>query len=160
MKSFSSAFPLWVWLLAAAGLGFALMLLVAWQATSVETLDPDHAAARLAAARSELGLIGPLLKRDSAGLLIRMPIAAQPGDQPPSHLVVTTYQPERGVLVRVEVPFWMLTVKGPLLETALRGTGLDIEELGVSIGDLRTFGSCTILDETRSDGSVLIVGTR
>ena len=149
-----------LWLLAAVGLGFGLMLLMAWQASSVEILDPHHAAARLAVVRSESGASRPLLERNSAGNLVRVPTAAPNGRAPPAHLIVTVYQPASGAFIRVDVPFWMLTVKGPLLEAAFRRTGFHLEELGLTVADLRAIGSCTILDETRDDGSVLIVETR
>ena len=150
----------WLWLLTAAGLGFGLMLLMAWRASKVEIVDPHHAAERLAAVRSEFETTHPLLERNAAGILIRTPIALPEGHAPPSELIVAVYEPATATFIRVDVPFWMLTLKGPLLEEALSRTGFHVEELGVSAADLRTFGSCTILDETRDDGSVLVVGTR
>lgn len=150
----------WLWILTAAGLGFGVMLLMAWRASRVEILDPHHAAERLAAVRSEFGTPRPLLERNEAGTLIRTPIAPTQGHAPPRELIVAVYEPATATFIRVDVPFWMLTLKGPLLEAALSRTGFHVEELGVSAADLRTFGSCTILDETRDDGSVLVVGTR
>jgi hypothetical protein len=150
----------WLWLLAAAGLGFGVMLLMAWRVSRIEIVDPHHAAECLAAVRLEFRTPRPLLERNEAGTLIRTPIAPLPGHEPPEKLIVAVYEPATDAFIRVDVPFWMLTLKGPLLEAALRRTGFHVEELGVSAADLRTFGSCTILDETREDGSVLVVGTR
>lgn len=150
----------WLWLLAAVGLGFGVILLLAWRASKVEILDPHHAAERLVAVRSEFHTTHPLLERNSAGSLIRTPIAPPEGQAPPGELIVAVYEPATAAFIRVDVPFWMLTLKGPLLEAALSRTGFHVEELGVSAADLRMLGSCTILNETRDDGSVLVVGTR
>jgi hypothetical protein len=57
------------------------------------------------------------------------------------------------------VPFWFLKVKGPAVQYALRGTGLDLKRLGVSPADLEGYGVCLILDQTRTNGDRLLVWT-
>ena len=160
MRSTLNIPPLWLWLLAAAGLGVGLMLVLTWRASTLETLGPGQAAERLAGIRTESDFTQPLLRRDSTGSLIRTPVPAGDRQEAPTQLVLVVYRPDTGGFLRVEVPFWLLTVKGPLLSGMLRSAAFDIEELAMSPGDLRALGGRAILDETRTDGSVLLVWTR
>jgi hypothetical protein len=66
--------------------------------------------------------------------------------------------PERR-LVRADVPFWFFKIKGPAAQYALRGTGLDMDRLGVTPADLERCGVCLVLDETRTNGDRLLVWT-
>ena len=140
-------------------MGFVLLLFWAWQVTSLETVDSSRGLARLAEVRDQWGPLRPLLERDSTGRLIRTSVPAVRG-QAASELVVVVYRPTSGTFLQVEVPFWLLTMKGPALGAALRDTSFDIEELGLSSGELRALGACPILDETRADESELLVWTR
>lgn len=78
---------------------------------------------------------------------------------PPTRLRVLAYRTPQQRLVQADVPFWFLRLKGPAVQYALRGTGLDLEQLGVSPADLERYGICLLLDETRTNGDRLLVWT-
>ena len=58
------------------------------------------------------------------------------------------------------VPFWFLKLKGPAAQMALRGTGLDLEYLGLAAGDLERYGPALVIDHTRPSGDRLLVWTQ
>jgi len=62
-------------------------------------------------------------------------------------------------LVRADVPFWFLRVKGPALRYAVRDTSLDLDALNLTARDLEDAGASIVLDETRSNGDRLLVWT-
>jgi hypothetical protein len=72
---------------------------------------------------------------------------------------VLAYRRPEQRLVRADVPLWFLKLKGPAVQYALRGTGLDLERLGVTPADLERYGACVVLDETRANGDRLLVWT-
>jgi hypothetical protein len=50
-------------------------------------------------------------------------------------------------------------LKGPAIQFALRGTEIDLKELGVSAADLESHGPGLVLDETSANGDRLLVWT-
>jgi hypothetical protein len=77
----------------------------------------------------------------------------------PSQLHALAYHASNRRLVRADVPFWFLKAKGPAVQYSLRGTGLDLQRLGVTPGDLQRYGPSFVLDETRTNGERLLVWT-
>jgi hypothetical protein len=51
----------------------------------------------------------------------------------------------------------MVTLKGPALQYATRGTGVDLDRLGITPADIKRHGPGPILDETRSNGDRVLV---
>jgi hypothetical protein len=62
-------------------------------------------------------------------------------------------------LVRADVPFWYLKMKGPAVQYLVRGTGLDLQRLGITAADLERYGAAVVLDETNANGDRLLVWT-
>lgn len=149
-----------LWLLVAALLAFGVFTVMAWRATTLETLDASSAAERLSEVRASFGGLRPLLVRDEQGHLVRAVDAPEQGGGEPDQLVVLVHNPADGTFLRVEVPFWFLLMKAPALRMVLSGTGFDIEDLGITPTDLRAYGTCPLIDETRADGTALLVWTR
>jgi len=63
-------------------------------------------------------------------------------------------------LVAADVPFWFLKGKAPAVRFALRGTGLDLERLGMTPGELERYGAALILDENAASGDRLLIWTK
>ncbi|MCB9896576.1 MAG: hypothetical protein H6825_01105 [Planctomycetes bacterium] len=148
-----------VWLFAALLLGFGVFAVMAFRATTLEQVDAALAAERLADARAEFGGLRPLLERRPDGRLERAPDAPAHGGAEPERMVVLFHRATDGELLRIEIPFWFLRVKGPALRMVLSGTDFDVEQLGIAPRDLAAFGACPLLDESRADGSTLLVWT-
>jgi len=81
-----------------------------------------------------------------------------PGERAAS-LHVLAYSADGGRLVRANVPFWFLKLKGPAAQFALRGTGFDLEKLEATPDELQRLGPHLLLDETWSNGNRLLVWT-
>lgn len=60
-------------------------------------------------------------------------------------------------LLRSDIPFWFLRLKGPAAQFALRGSGFDMKRLGITPGDIARQGTGIILDETSASGGRLLV---
>jgi hypothetical protein len=147
------------WVVVAALAGIATFGVLAWHGVTTERAEPDEALRRFEAIRRGLGSAEPILQIDEAGTVTRRPAPALGQSAPPTRLVVLAYRAPEQRLVRADVPFWFLRLKGPAVQYALRGTGLDLEHLGVSPAELARYGACPILDETRTNGDRLLVWT-
>ena len=144
------------WVALAGAGGIAIFGLLAWRSVAVEQADPDQALGRFTAVRDRFAGTEPMLRVDAAGHVTRRP---PPADEiaAPRQLHVLAYR--RPELVRADVPLWFLRAKGPALQYALRGTGVDLKRLGVTAADLQRYGPCLVLDEARANGDRLLVWT-
>jgi hypothetical protein len=134
----------------AAGIGVFVFL--AWRSITVEQAKPDDAFRRFNEVRNSLAWTEPILHVDRAGAITRR---AAPSQRDVAHLTrlrVLAYRMPEHRLVRADVPFWFLTIKGPAVQYALRGTGLDLKRLGLTPADLERYGACVVLDESRPNG--------
>jgi hypothetical protein len=69
------------------------------------------------------------------------------------------YQPRIGRIVRADVPFWFLKLKGPAARLALRDTGVDLERLALTPADLERYGPRIVVDHLSGTGARLLVWT-
>ena len=137
-----------------AALGMAFSIVAAWRSVEVAQADPATAARTFDAARSAFGNAGPIVKLGDGGY-VRRPVPTQPVETP-SDLIVLVYHGPSQRLVRSEVAFWFLRMKGPLSQRALQGAGIDLRELGLTVADLERYGPALVLDEQRGDNRVLL----
>lgn len=146
------------WLAAAAFAGIAFFAFLAWRSVTVEQAAAGDAQRRFGEIRGGFAGTEPLLRVEADGAVVRRP---EPGGtaKPPRQLHVLAYRVAQQRLARADISFWFLKVKGPAAQFALRGTGLDMQRLGVTPSDLQRCGVCLILDETRPNGDRLLVWT-
>ncbi len=142
--------------LAAAVLGLSVFGLMAWQAVSVQQIDPNGALHEFEEIRARMKG-APLVRRDESGRFERRVTAA--GDATASTLHVLAYHVTGRQLVRADVPFWFFKAKGPAVQYALRGTDFDLTSLNLTPGELQAEGPCVVIDEVRSNGDRLIAWT-
>jgi hypothetical protein len=142
--------------LTAAALGLSMFGLMAWQAVSVQQIDPNGALQEFGAVRARMKG-APLVRRDESGRFERRVTA--PGDSSASTLHVLAYHVSGRQLVRADVPFWFFKAKGPAVEYALRGTDFDLASLNLTPGELQAEGPCLVIDYVRSNGDRLIAWT-
>jgi hypothetical protein len=143
----------------AALVGIAVFVFLAWHSVTMEQAQPDAAMRRFAEIRTGFAGTEPMLRVDAAGLVARRESPPESETVRPTRLRVLAYRAPEHRLVRVDAPFWFLKVKGPAVQYSLRGTGLDLERLGVTPADLERYGACLVLDETRANGDRLLVWT-
>jgi hypothetical protein len=143
-------------LAALAGIGATIFL--AWHRVTVEDTQPEDALLRFADIRAQFGGIEPLLHVDPAGRVTRR-AAPLVSTGPPTQFRVLLYRVSEQRLVRTDLPFWFLKIKGPAVQYALRGTGLDLQRLGVTAADLERYGASLVLDQMSSNGNRLLVWT-
>jgi hypothetical protein len=143
----------------AALAGIGIFGVLAWHSVTVEQARPDDALRRFTQIRQRLAWTKPMLQVDAAGGVTRREAPEHSEAAHPTWLRVLAYRAPQERLVYADVPFWFLKVKGPAVQYALRGTGLDLKRLGVSPADLERYGVCLILDQTRTNGDRLLVWT-
>jgi hypothetical protein len=73
--------------------------------------------------------------------------------------MVLAYRADAERLVRADLPFWFVKMKGTAVQYALGDTGLDLGALGIDPVELERYGPCLILDQTRANGDRLLVWT-
>ena len=145
------------WIGVAATAGAALFGFLAWRSVTVEEVEPNDALRRFADIRKRLPGTEPILHVDAGGIVTRREVP--PASPRATRLYVLTYLAPVERLARADVPFWFLKMKGPGVKYAFRGTGFDLERLGITPADLERYGVCVVLDETRENGDRLLVWT-
>ena len=141
-------------LAAVAVLAVGAWTFIAWDWVELSHAEPAGAARTFEAARAGFADVEPIVSvRD--GAFVRQPFPEAP---PPaaSELVVIVYHRPTERLVRAEVPFWFLRMKGPGSERVLRGAGVDLRELGLTVDDLVRYGPALVFDASRGEDRVLL----
>lgn len=146
-------------LLAGVLVGFPIFGVLVYRATTVENAERDDAVRRFEAVRSAIRAGDALLTLDDTGRIVRRaePPPSAPG--PVSRLGVLGYRAGEKRLITVDIPFWFLKLKGPAVQYALGGTGLDLERLEITAGDLERHGPALVIDHVRANGDRLLVWT-
>jgi len=140
-------------------IGFVVFGVMTWRHTTVERVAREEALLRIAEERALFGEEVPLLDVETAGRLVYRRASPPPEDVRPELLVVMAYRAGRERLIRVDIPFWFVKLKGPAAEFALRDTGFDLRRLHMTASDLEAMGPSLILDESRANGDRILVWT-
>jgi hypothetical protein len=74
-------------------------------------------------------------------------------------LHVLVYRGPMQGLLQVDVPIWFIRLKAPAAQFMLRRTDVDLEELGLTAGVLRSYGPSIVADEKRPNGDRLFMWT-
>lgn len=146
------------WFAVAAVAGIGLLGFLAWRSVTVEEVKLDAALRRFAEIRAHLPQTEPVLRVDAKGVVTRQ-IPADRQTPRATRLHVLAYISTAGRLAGADAPFWFLKMKGPAVRYAFRGTGFDLDRLGVTPADLERYGVCLVLDEARTNGDRLLVWT-
>ena len=143
--------------LGAAVFGFAVFGILASRVTTIEKLEQDAVRGRFQAVIDSLDSGSPRLTRDGSGGFTNTAMAAIGPVAKPSKLGVLFFRASEKRLVRSDIPFWFFRLKGPAAQFALRGSGFDMERLGITPKDIASQGPGVILDETSAGGDRLLV---
>jgi hypothetical protein len=138
-----------------AALAVGAWTFIAWDWATAVHAPPDDAARQFDSARlAHAGEEPVVTLRDGAPA--RRPLPTEPRDAPSDLLVLVYHRPTER-LIRAEVPFWFLRMKGPASERILRGLGIDLAEFGLTVDDLSRYGPALVFDGTRGEDRVLLV---
>jgi len=146
-------------LLAGAIVGFTIFGVLVYRAVDVSQAPASEARRAFDEVRASFAGAVPMLEVDAAGRVVRRAPAPPGPAARPRRLRVLAYHAADERLVRADVPFWFFQLKGPAIQFALAGTGLDLEKLGVTPSDLAKQGPCLVLDQTATNGDRLLVWT-
>jgi hypothetical protein len=138
-----------------AVLAVGVWTFVAWDWVTTSHAPPDDAAQVFEVARQAHAGEDPVVVLED-GAFVRRPVPAEPREAP-SNLLVLVYHRPTERLIRAEVPFWFLRMKGPASERMLRGAGIDLAEFGLTVDDLSRYGPALVFDGTRGEDRVLLV---
>jgi hypothetical protein len=141
---------------AAGGLLFSGWAFTRW--VDLTRVEPESASSAFEAARAPWQGRPALITIGPDGTVARQAPERAAHDRART-LRVLLYQPAEQRLVRAEVPMWFLRMKGPGARYALRGTGLDLEALGLTPADLADHGPGLVLDHVAPSGEPLLVWT-
>ena len=142
----------------AGAIGLLIFGLMAWRSVHFERVEVNEALRRFSDVRERFSGVEPILRVGPEGRIVRTREATA-ATQPPRRFYVLAYHAGGQRLVHADIPFWFLTVKGPAATFAVRGTGLDLDRLGVSPAELKRYGPTLVLDDVSADNSRLLVWT-
>jgi hypothetical protein len=138
-----------------AAVAVGVWTFIAWDWVTTGHAPPGEAALAFETARRAHAEEQPVVAIEG-GAVIRRPLPAEPRDAPSDLLVLVYHRPTER-LIRAEVPFWFLRMKGPASERMLRGAGIDLAEFGLTVDDLVRYGPSVVFDGTRGEDRVLLV---
>jgi hypothetical protein len=139
-------------------IGLTVFAVLAWRSVDVEQVDVTDAPKRFEEVLANFDSHIPLVKMDASGRFVRRALSGMTGVRP-EQLHVLAYSASEQRLLRADVPLWFFKVKGPGVHYALRGTGFDLEALGLTASDLERSGIGVVLDEMRANGDRLLAWT-
>ena len=143
--------------LGAAVFGFAVFGVLASRVTTIEKVGQNAVRVRFQAVIDSLDSGSPRLTRDGSGGFSNTASVASGPVTRPSKLGVLFYRASENRLVRSDIPFWFFRLKGQAAKFVLRGSGFDMERLGITPKDIAEQGPGVILDETSANGDRLLV---
>ena len=154
----------WVWVvvgIVAAGILFVVAMAGAGiyffsQNIKHSQATPTAAAAEFESVRARFVGQKPLIELDARGEFLRANTDRPNGSVRPETLYVLAFDPDDGGLVRVKVPFWLLRMK--MKGTVnFSGTGMDLEDLKLTVEDLDRYGPTLVLDQRNDGGDRVLV---
>jgi hypothetical protein len=137
--------------MAAAGLWFVKSHIdVRTTTTAAATEDFQTIRQRFATQR-------PLIELDEHGSFLRANVDRPAGTQQPQTLNVMAFDPHDEKVVRMELPFWLLRLKGGGGRFDIGRSNVDLARMHITVEDLERYGPILILDQKDTDGSRVLV---
>jgi hypothetical protein len=99
----------------------------------------------------------PLIELDEHGTFLRANVDRPNGTQRPQTLNVMAFDPHDEKVVRLEVPFWLLRLKGSGGRFDIGRNNVDLARMRLTVEDLERYGPILILDQKDNDGSRVLV---
>jgi hypothetical protein len=99
----------------------------------------------------------PLIELDERGTFLRANTDRPAGTQRPQTLSIMAFDAHDERVVRMELPFWLLRLKGGGSRFDIGRSNVDLAKMRITVEDLERYGPTLILDQKDSDGSRVLI---
>lgn len=137
--------------MAAAGLWFVK------SHVDVRTMTTAAATEDFLTVRQRFAAQQPLIELDEHGSFLRANTDRPAGTKRPQTLNVMAFDSHDEKIVRMELPFWLLRLKGGGGRFDIGRSNVDLARMRITVEDLERYGPILILDQKDSDGSRVLV---
>lgn len=137
--------------MAAAGLWFVK------SHVDIRTTTTAAATEDFQSVRQRFATQKPLIELDEHGSFLRANVDRPAGTQRPQTLNVMAFDPRDEKVVRMELPFWLLRLKGGGGRFDIGRSNVDLARMRITVEDLERYGPILILDQKDTDGSRVLV---
>jgi hypothetical protein len=124
---------------------------------NIQTTTIAIAAADFQTVRTRFANMKPLIELDEHGNFMQANTDRPAGTQRPQTLNIMAFDSHDEKVVRLELPFWLLRLKGRGSRFDVGGGSVDLAKLRLTVEDLERFGPILILDQKDSDGSRVLI---
>ena len=109
-------------------------------------------------AASTLGISSgrPVLELAPDGSVVRRNPSQASAPTELERVNVWVYRTKTQRFTETRIPFWFFRLKAPAAQYAMDGTGLDLDALRITPGELTQYGPALVIDWVSPDGRVLI----
>lgn len=160
----------WIWVVAGF-LGVCVLVLFAIAGTGVyfvsqhiatKTTSSADALHEFDTAREALKGKTPLLELDRLGRPRQLRRTESMPTSPvrPTDMVILAWNPDRGHIVRVSLPFWLLHFGRRKVDLLDNSNSFDIDRLNIDIAELDRIGPAFVLDYVTVSGERVLVWTK
>lgn len=103
----------------------------------------------------------PLLELDRLGhpREVKSTESMPTSDVKPTDLVILAWNPDRGRIVRISLPFWLLHVGRRKVDLFDNSNDFDFDRLNIDVNELERIGPAFVLDYTTLNGERVLVWT-
>jgi type II secretory pathway pseudopilin PulG len=137
--------------MAAAGLWFVK------SHVNIQSATTAVASADFQTIRARFANQKPLIELDERGNFLQANTDRPAGTQRPQTLTILAFDSHDEKVVRLELPFWLLRLKGGGSRFDIGGGNVDLAKLRLTVEDLERFGPTLILDQKDNDGSRVLI---
>jgi hypothetical protein len=99
----------------------------------------------------------PLIELDDRGNFLHANTDRPGSTQRPHTLTILAFDSRDEKVVRLELPFWLLRLKGGGSRFDVGGGNVDLAKLRLTVEELERFGPTLILDQKDIDGSRVLI---
>jgi hypothetical protein len=99
----------------------------------------------------------PLIELDEHGSFLRANADRPAGTQRPQTLRIMAFDPHDEKVVNLELPFWILRLKGGGSHFDIGRSNIDLARMRITVEDLERYGPILILDQKDTDGSRVLI---
>jgi hypothetical protein len=137
--------------MAAAGLWFVK------SHVNIQSTTTAVASADFQTVRARFPNQKPLIELDEHGNFMQANTDRPAGTQRPQTLNIMAFDSHDEKVVRLDLPFWLLRLKGRGSRFDVGGGRVDLAKLRLTVEDLERYGPILILDQKDTDGSRVLI---
>jgi type II secretory pathway pseudopilin PulG len=155
----------WVWIVVAIVV-FGILGVIAMAAAglwfvkshvNIQSATTAVASADFQTIRARFANQKPLIELDERGNFLHANTDRPTSTQRPQTLTILAFDSDDEKVVRLELPFWLLRLKGGGSRFDVGGGNVDLAKLRLTVEELERFGPTLILDQKDSGGSRVLI---